>query len=114
MKVLIHPVLSYQSRLVFWFRKYFLTTVISLVPNKHWVKRLVYLSVVADRVHPSRLAPSNRNMHYITELGSSQTAYVYVYLNINSLMITVTLQSPDCHPIDGRSRMERFASWMCG
>ncbi len=54
-----------------------------LVPIKHCLNTTVYLSIVADHVHPfmttvypSSDATSSRIMHHVTKLRSSQTGFL--------------------------------------
>ncbi len=55
----------------------------SLVPIEHRLNTTVYLSIVADHVHPfmttvypSSDATSSRIMHHVTKLKSSQTGFL--------------------------------------
>ncbi len=54
-----------------------------LVPIEHSLNATVYLSIVADLVHPfmttvypSSDATSSRTMHHVTKLKSSQTGFL--------------------------------------
>ncbi len=62
---------------------YFLGTLGPLVPIEHRLNTTVYLSIVADHVHPfmttvypSSDATSSRIMHHVTKLKSSQTGFL--------------------------------------
>ncbi len=64
----------------------------SLVPIEHRLNAIVYLSIVADHVHPfmTTVYPSSD----VTKLKSSQTGF------LNMTMSSLYSQSPDLNPIE--------------
>ncbi len=64
------------------------------VPSEHCLNTTVYLSIVADHVHPFMISvpssddTSSRIMHHVTKLKSSQTGFLN--MTMSSLYSTVT------------------------
>ncbi len=60
-------------------------TLVPLVSIEHRLNATVYLSIVADHVHPfmttSSDATSSRIMHHVTQLKSSQTVFLNITLS---------------------------------
>ncbi len=75
-----------------------------LVQIEHRLNATVYLSIVADHVHPFMttvyhllMATSTRIMHHVTKLKSSQTGFLNMTM---SSLYSNGLQSPDLNPIE--------------
>ncbi len=76
-----------------------------LLPIEHHLNATVYLSIVADHVHPfmttvnsSSDATSSRIMYHVTKLKSSQTGFLN--MTMSSLYSNGPPQSPDLNPIE--------------
>ncbi len=91
-----------------------------LVPIEHRLNATVYLSIVADHVHPfmttvypSSDATSSRIMHHVTKLKSSQTGF------LNMTMSSLYSNGLHSHQISIQQSTfgvwwnGRFVSWMC-
>ncbi len=114
-----HPALSQRFRLVMVWGIFSWHTLGPLVPIEHHLNTTVYLSIVADHVHPfmttvytSSDVTSSRIMHHVTKLKSSQTGF------LNMTMSSLYSNGLHGHQISIQQSIfgmwwnERFTSWM--
>ncbi len=76
-------------------------TLVPLVPIEHRLNATVYLSIVADHVHPFMttvyllMATSSRIMHHVTKLKSSQTGFLNMTMSSLSMKNACIMYSID-------------------